>query len=71
MDFKKGKYLHFKGNEYELIDIVTHSETGEKMVLYKPLYNDSGMWVRPYSMWNEEVEYNGKKVKRFTYIDKN
>ena len=69
MKLKKGKYLHFKGNEYELIDIVTHSETGEKMVLYKPLYNDSGMWVRPVSMWNEIVEHNGKKVTRFTYID--
>ena len=69
MEFKKGKYLHFKGNEYELIDIVTHSETGEKMVLYKPLYNDSGMWVRPVSMWNEEVEHNGKTVKRFTFME--
>ena len=69
MELKKGKYKHFKGNEYELIDIVTHSETLEKMVLYKPLYNDSGMWVRPVSMWEEEVEVNGCKVKRFTYID--
>lgn len=69
MELKKGKYKHFKGNEYELIDIVTHSESLEKMVLYKPLYNDSGMWVRPLSMWEEEVEVNGCKVKRFTYID--
>ncbi|MBE7020561.1 MAG: DUF1653 domain-containing protein [Ruminococcaceae bacterium] len=69
MEYKKGKYKHFKGREYELIDVVTHSETMEKMILYKPLYNDSGMWVRPASMWDEEVVYNGCKVKRFTYIE--
>ncbi len=69
MEFRKGKYKHFKGKEYELIDIVTHSESMEKMVLYKPLYDNSGMWVRPASMWNEYVEYNGSIVKRFTYIE--
>lgn len=69
MEYKKGKYKHFKGKEYELIDVVTHSETMEKMILYKPLYNDSGMWVRPASMWDEEVVCNGCKVKRFTYIE--
>ncbi len=69
MDFKKGKYKHFKGNIYELIDVVTHSETLEKMILYKPLYNNSGLWVRPASMWDEEVEYEGCKVKRFTFMD--
>ena len=64
MELKKGRYMHFKGKEYELVDIVTHS------VLYKPLYNNSGLWVRPISMWEEEVEYNGNIVKRFTYIKK-
>ena len=68
MEYKKGKYKHFKGKEYELIDVVTHSETMEKMILYKPLYNDSGMWVRPASMWNETVERDGVTYKRFTYI---
>lgn len=67
---KKGIYQHFKGNKYELIDIATHSETLEKMVVYKALYGDGGLWVRPASMWDEEVEHNGEKVKRFKYIDK-
>lgn len=65
---KKGIYRHFKGNEYELIDVATHSETLEKMVVYKALYGEGGLWVRPISMWDEEVEKDGKKVKRFGYI---
>lgn len=65
---KKGIYKHFKGNKYELIDIATHSETLEKMVVYRALYGDGGLWVRPAEMWDEEVIADGKKVKRFTYI---
>lgn len=65
---KKGKYRHFKGNEYQLIDIATHSETLEKMIVYKALYGEQGIWVRPLSMWDEEVTHEGKTVKRFTYI---
>ena len=49
---KKGIYKHFKGNKYELIDIATHSETLEKMVVYRALYGDGGLWVRPYKMWD-------------------
>ena len=64
--FEKGIYRHYKGNLYELVDIVNHSETLEKMVLYRALYGEKELWVRPISMWNEEVEVNGKKVKRFT-----
>ena len=64
---KKGIYKHFKGNKYELLDIAKHSETLEEMVVYKTLYGDGGVWVRPSSMWDEEVEFEGKKVKRFTY----
>ena len=67
MELKKGKYKHFKGNEYELIDIAIHSETLEEMVVYRPLYGEGKLWVRPASMWNEEVIHNGEKVKRFTY----
>ena len=66
--FKKGTYKHYKGNLYELIDIATHSETLEKMVVYKALYGDGGVWVRPASMWNEEVEVDGKRVLRFEYV---
>ena len=65
---KKGIYKHFKGNRYELLDVAKHSETLEEMVVYKALYGDGGVWVRPLSMWDEEVIHNGEKVKRFTYI---
>ena len=66
---KKGIYRHFKGNKYQLIDIAKNSETLEEMVVYKALYGDCGLWVRPLFMWDEEVEFEGKKVKRFTYLD--
>lgn len=68
MEIKLGKYRHFKGNEYEVIGIAKHSETLEEMVIYRALYGDGGYWVRPADMWNEEVERDGKKIKRFTYI---
>lgn len=63
--FQKGIYRHYKGNLYELIDIANHSETLEKMVLYRALYGKGELWVRPISMWDEIVEVDGKKVKRF------
>ncbi len=66
--FEKGIYRHFKGNKYELLGVAKHSETLEEMVVYKALYGDYGVWVRPATMWNEEVEFEGKKVKRFTYL---
>lgn len=67
-EIKIGRYCHFKGNEYEVIAIAKHSETTEDYVVYKALYGDSGMWVRPASMWNETVERDGVTYKRFTYI---
>ena len=66
---KGGKYRHYKGNEYLVVDIVTHSETEEEMVLYKALYGEGKLWVRPISMWNETVTVNGKEVLRFSCID--
>ncbi len=63
-----GKYRHYKGNLYEVIGVANHSETLEKMVVYKALYGDEEIWVRPASMWNEEVIINGETVRRFTYI---
>ena len=66
---KPGRYRHFKGNEYEVIAVAKHSETLEEMVVYRALYGDGGMWVRPASMWNETVERNGKIYRRFTPID--
>ena len=68
MEIKKGKYRHFKGMEYELIDIATHSETLEPMVVYRALYGEHGLWVRPLSMWTEHVERDGYSGPRFQYI---
>ncbi|MBQ2593208.1 MAG: DUF1653 domain-containing protein [Candidatus Riflebacteria bacterium] len=63
-----GRYRHFKGNEYEVITIARHSETEEPMVVYRALYGEGGVWVRPASMWNETVERDGKTYKRFEKI---
>ena len=63
-----GKYRHYKGNEYLVVDIATHSETEEEMVVYKALYGEGKLWVRPLSMWNEKVFKDGKGYLRFEYI---
>ena len=68
MDIKPGRDRHFKGNEYEVIGMAKHSETLEEMVVYRALYGEHGLWVRPASMWDETVERDGKIFKRFTYI---
>lgn len=68
MEIKKGKYRHFKGNEYEVIGTAKHSETLEEMVVYKALYGEGGLWVRPASMWNETIERDGKTFQRFEFI---
>ena len=62
----KGKYVHYKGNEYEVVGVAKHSETLEPMVVYKALYGDGGLWVRPYDMFFETVEINGEKIPRYT-----
>lgn len=67
-DFLPGRYRHFKGNEYELLYLAKHSETREELVVYRALYGARGVWVRPASMWNETIERDGKRMKRFTYI---
>ena len=59
---------HFKGKEYEVLGVARHSETDEELVVYRALYGDFGLWVRPVSMWNEAVERDGKTFRRFTYI---
>jgi hypothetical protein len=68
MNDVKGKYVHYKGNEYEVIGVAKHSETLEPMVVYKALYGDGGLWVRPYGMFFETVEINGEKIPRFKKI---
>lgn len=68
MQIQLGKYRHFKGKEYEVIGVAKHSESLEEMVVYRALYGEGGLWVRPAAMWNEEVEKDGKRYKRFTFI---
>lgn len=65
---RPGRYRHFKGKEYEVLGVARHSETEEELVVYRALYGDFGLWVRPVSMWNEAVERDGKTFRRFTYI---
>ena len=65
---KPGRYRHFKGNEYEVLFCARHSETQEEMVVYRALYGERGLWVRPAAMWNETVERDGKASRRFAYI---
>ena len=68
MDIKPGIYRHFKGNLYEVIGIANHSETMEPMVVYRALYGEHGVWVRPAAMWNEVVEKEYYTGPRFQYI---
>ncbi|MBQ6999127.1 MAG: DUF1653 domain-containing protein [Clostridia bacterium] len=66
---KLGVYKHFKGNLYEVVALARHSETLEEMVVYKALYGDEDVWVRPACMWNEVIERDGKRFKRFELIE--
>ena len=68
MEIQKGIYRHYKGNEYEVLMVARHSETEEEMVVYRALYGDYGVWVRPYAMFVEKVEVNGVLVDRFAFL---
>ena len=70
-EIKPGRHRHYKGNVYNVLFVATHSETLEPMVVYQALYGERGIWVRPASMWNEEVELGGAISKRFEYIGDN
>lgn len=63
-----GRYRHYKGGEYEVIGVARHSETHEALVVYRPLYNETGWWVRPYAMFFGEVEAQGVRQPRFAFI---
>lgn len=67
---RPGRYRHFKGHEYEVIGTACHSETEEWMVVYRPLYGDRALWVRPLAMFTEEVEHEGVRQPRFSYVGK-
>ena len=64
-DIKPGIYRHFKGKRYEVLDLARHSETEEWMVVYRALYGERGLWVRPASMWLETVKRDGQSFQRF------
>ena len=64
-----GRYRHYKGKEYEVIGVAKHSETEEDLVVYRALYGDFGLWVRPAKMFREKIEIEGKFVFRFEWID--
>ena len=68
MELKPGKYRHFKGNEYELLYVAKHSETMEPMVVYRALYGEGGIWVRPASMWTEHIDRDGYSGPRFAKV---
>ena len=63
-----GIYLHYKGGEYQMYEVATHSETGEQVVVYRPLYGERALWVRPLAMWSEPVDVAGDTVPRFRYL---
>lgn len=66
---KLGIYQHYKGKRYEVLGVAKHSETMEELVVYKKLYDDGGLWVRPLSMFLEDVSAAGKMVPRFKLIE--
>ena len=68
MKIKKGIYKHYKGNEYEVLMLAQHSETEEYLVVYRALYGEYGIWVRPYEMFMKKVEINGEMMDRFTFL---
>ena len=69
MTVDPGRYRHFKGNEYQVLGLATHSETREPLVLYRPLYGDGGLWVRPLAMFFDLIDRDGYRGPRFVRID--
>ena len=64
---RPGRYRHYKGKEYEVVGIARHSETEEHLVVYRKLYGDSSLWVRPLGMFMEDVTVDGKQIPRFLW----
>ncbi|MCH2157358.1 MAG: DUF1653 domain-containing protein [Oleiphilaceae bacterium] len=65
---RPGIYEHYKGQRYEVIGLARHSETEEELVVYRALYGEHGLWVRPYAMFSEDVELDGVRRPRFQYL---
>lgn len=69
MEIPAGRYRHYKGKDYEVLFVATHSETGERMVVYRTLYGDRGYWVRPLAMFTETVVVDGVERPRFKLME--
>ena len=67
-DTPLGRYRHYKGGEYEVVGVARHSETLEPLVLYRPLYNASGLWVRPHAMFFSDITLDGRSLPRFARL---
>jgi len=67
-EVRLGRYRHYKGGEYEVVGVARHSETLEALVVYRPLYNQTGWWVRPYAMFFEDIEHEGRRQPRFALL---
>ncbi len=65
MSIEPGRYRHFRGQEYEVVGVARHSETEERLVVYRQGYGDGSLWVRPVAMWDEHVEKDGYSGPRF------
>ncbi len=65
-----GRYRHYKGQEYEVLGVARHSETEEEYVVYRALYGDRGLWIRPTTMFEELVVVEGRHVPRFDPLEK-
>jgi len=69
-EVRPGRYLHYKGKEYQVVGVARHSETGEEYVVYRCLYGDFSLWVRPLDMFTEQVVVDGRRVPRFAWHEK-
>lgn len=65
---RPGIYRHYKGKDYRLYDVATHSESGELLAVYRPLYGDRALWVRPLAMWSEDIDAGGETLQRFRFL---
>ena len=65
---RPGRYRHYKGNDYQVVGIARHSETEEELVVYRKLYGDGSLWVRPSEMFTEDVVVDGQQTQRFAWL---
>ena len=68
-ELTRGRYRHYKGGEYDVYEVARHSETDERLVVYRPRYGEQELWVRPLNMFTETVSVDGREVPRFALIE--